>query len=120
MICKLSELCSKYPKMVPEKSLMAPFAYWGFECNDGWYELIDELCADLQTLTDQGHPQLKMMQVKEKFGALRFNAPGGSDAQKSLIRAAQQKSLTICELCGNPGSLDMSGSWHKVRCNNCK
>lgn len=89
---KLKDLVAKYPEMVPDKSAMAPFTHWGFECSDGWYDLIDNLCSDLQHLTSLGHPQLKIMQCKEKFGRLRFNAPGGSPEQKLLISAAQNAS----------------------------
>lgn len=119
---KLSGIIDKYPELVQNELVerMAPFSHWGFECSDGWYDLIDNLCSDLQHLTSLGHPQLKIMQCKEKFGLLRFNAPGGSPEQKALIAAAQNASEKICESCGAPGEIDYSASWIKVRCPKCK
>lgn len=50
---------------------------WGLECGNGWYELIDALCAQidrhLQACFDEGDRfNVKVVQVKEKFGTLRF------------------------------------------------
>ncbi len=62
---------------------------WGFECGDGWYGLIDDLCEALQGETDnEGAPQIGAMQVKEKLGSLRFRAREASERQRAMIRAA--------------------------------
>jgi len=73
------KLCAKYPKIFANrngdkrKTLMC----WGFSCGDGWYWLLDRLCSNLQWDTDKNnrdekYPQIVAMQVKEKFGGLRF------------------------------------------------
>lgn len=50
------QLCEKYPKifvkrnMSPQESCM----YWGLECGDGWFFIIDSLCYRIQYHID--HP----------------------------------------------------------------
>lgn len=63
--------------------------------------MIDQLCRDLQRLTDDNaDPQIVAVQVKEKFGSLRFYIRDASDAQRVLIATASKQSITICSLCG--------------------
>jgi hypothetical protein len=65
---------------------------WGFECNDGWYDIIDSMCLACTELYSTGisidpadrdpndgnaffqvnPPKFIATQVKEKFGVLRF------------------------------------------------
>ena len=44
------ELCRKYPRIFRDRH--APMTYtamcWGFDCGDGWYKIIDMLCAHIQ------------------------------------------------------------------------
>jgi len=53
--------------------------HWGMECGDGWYSLIYSLCADITSLIGDKNIKVTAVQVKEKFGGLRFyydiNAP---------------------------------------------
>lgn len=52
----------------------------GFECDDGWFDIIDVLCERIQFLIDHNdRPQVVAQQVKEKFGTLRFCGFGGGD-----------------------------------------
>jgi len=43
------KLCEKYPKIFVNrtKSMQESCMYWGFECGDGWYGIIDALCEAL-------------------------------------------------------------------------
>lgn len=92
------------------------------ECGDGWYGLIRQLATDIeQTATAAGRDEQawpQVLQVKEKFGRLRFYVLRGDDAIYALIGAAEGASDGICETCGAPGQL-RSGSWLKVRCDQC-
>jgi hypothetical protein len=98
-----AKLCEKYPKIFinrnqsPQETCM----HWGFECGDGWYNLIDDLCTALtytfttsievdevdakrlgiepsiwsdkvQYFFKVEPPQIIANQVKQKFGTLRF------------------------------------------------
>ncbi|CAB3804204.1 hypothetical protein LMG28614_05979 [Paraburkholderia ultramafica] len=94
----------------------APFSYWGLQCGDGWAGLLDDLCRQLQCETaENGAPQVVALQVKEKFGAIRFYAADLAARQRNLVQAAEAASKTTCETCGAPGAL-IDGLWVKTRC----
>lgn len=44
------ELCNKYPKIFANRygAMTETCMCWGFECGDGWYTLLDTLCASIQ------------------------------------------------------------------------
>ena len=49
-----SLLCSKYPKMFVNrhKSMQETCMCWGFSCGDGWFNIIDQLCSNIQHYID--------------------------------------------------------------------
>jgi hypothetical protein len=107
-----SLLCQKYPKMFVNrnKSMQETCMYWGFSCDDGWFDLIDELCGNIQSYIDSNSrapdkiiPQVTVDQVKEKFGTLRFYTTGGDRLIDGMIWFAESMSGRICETCGAPG-----------------
>ncbi len=70
-------------------------------CGDGWFDLIDVLCARMQFHTDvDGAPQVVALQVKEKFGTLRFYADGADEIHTGMIDVAQAMSERTCGSCG--------------------
>jgi hypothetical protein len=91
---------------------------FGFECGDGWFRLIDQLSADITALDEKNGTQTIAVQVKEKFGGLRFYIEGGSDAVIDLIDAAEDESFRTCETCGRPGMLRDWG-WLATLCAKC-
>ncbi|MBC8747371.1 hypothetical protein OKW43_001548 [Paraburkholderia sp. WC7.3g] len=91
------------------------FSVWGFECGDGWFDLIDVLCAKLQLCTKHGAPQVVVMQVKEKSGTLRFSASGADARQRAVIEPAEMMGGRLCELCGKPAETISTG-WMRARC----
>lgn len=79
----------------------------GFQVEDGWFHLIWSLCEDLDPLV-AGHESetrqpFEVLQVKEKFGSLRFYVNGGSTLIWDRIASAEEESLRTCEVCGKPG-----------------
>jgi hypothetical protein len=56
-----------------------------------------------------------IMQVKEKFGALRFYVDEAETELYDLIDAAEKASETTCETCGEPGKIVTTG-WFKATC----
>jgi hypothetical protein len=75
-------------------------------------EAIDEAKAKLDEET------LKVpvaVQVKEKFGGLRFYVNGATDKHWSYISFAESMSYRTCESCGAPGKRYTDG-WHKTLC----
>ncbi len=110
-------LCSRYPRIFAERHLSPreTCMCWGLP-GDGWYALIDALCAELQGLTARyGEPQIVAIQVKEKFGKLRFLVHEASAAQHKAIAAAERMSASTCDVCGEPGQLITDGNY-RTRC----
>lgn len=111
-------LLEKYPKVFPPeeirnnvtKSCMA----FGFECSDGWFDIIEECLRDLSKLPEP--PTL--LQVKEKFGTLRIYVDGYTDEDDAIISRAEKKSENTCEMCGKVGHI-RGAHWYMVRCDDC-
>ena len=98
----------------PRQSLMC----FGFICDDGWFDLIYKLCSDIKKETSHLYP-LEVLEVKEKFGGLRFYTGGGTKKMGDLIRKAENDSFDICERCGKPGTLMVHNGWYKTVCPKC-
>jgi hypothetical protein len=57
-----------------------------------------------------GGPKFEVLQVKEKFGGLRYYVNcRKEEAIRQRIGAAQEESFPICEVCGQPGTLRENG-----------
>lgn len=120
---------------------------------DGWFDIIDKLCTNIQGHIEQvaerrkwsiewnnevNDPeydwnikrsflkreerevpelveQVVAVQVKEKFGTLRFYYSGGDDYIRGLEAMADSMSAVICEDCGKPGKI-RSGGWVRTLC----
>ena len=172
-------LCERYPKIFanryqdPQTTAMC----WGFECGDGWFNLIDRLCGTIQNHIDwrdrevtraktfnlaltraidgdradmiryylpstpeystvpqwvqdwidkavdkkefavvpPAVPQVVAIQVKEKFGGLRFYYCGGDEYIRGVSALAESLSYVTCEVCGSSGTRN-DGGWLTVRC----
>lgn len=127
-------LYEKYPKIFVEKdlSMQETCMCWGIGTGDGWFELIDRLCATLQFHTDKnGYPQVVATQVKEKFGRLRFyhryvepetppNFPRPYEFLEGMIDFAEIMSENTCEICGEKGKVQTKNRWVSVRCEKCE
>lgn len=174
-------LCEKYPKIFAQRTL-APHETcmcWGFACGDGWFNIIDALCGNIQWHIDQHNKdvernkeyhamrdaalagdwslfdernknwatdpryaqrlederasllnkevpkwfcvlepmdQVEAVQVKEKFGGLRFYTDCVPDDYiRGLISLAESLSVRTCEVCGAPGKQGGQG-WIRTLC----
>lgn len=91
----------------PEVSSMA----MGFDCNDGWFDLIWNLSQAIEDVARRdGHdPQSEdwpeAAQVKQKVGALRFHLAKNTNTFAALVDNAMKASEEICEVCGAPGAM---------------
>lgn len=117
-----------YPKMFAEP-------YGGFAVGAGWWPILEKLCDNIQRHTDwrntqrarllenneYKHPvpdevdQVKVSQIKEKFGGLRFYYDGGDDTIDGMVRMAESWASTTCEECGAVGQ-QRSGGWIRTLC----
>lgn len=112
-------LCARYPVLFAHRhrpTSETPMGR-GFSCEDGWFDLIDRLCADIQAAVAKGATQPVAAQVKEKLGELRFYVDGRADpAIRALIDEASECSGKVCEVCGRPGRLMLDGGWVHAAC----
>jgi len=111
-------LFERYPEIFDEYTQPGAeekrFKFW---CKDGWFDLIDTLCAQLQNWTNRHNaPQFVVFDVKEKFGALRFVGHHASAEQKGAVFMAYALSTRLCEECGAPVQLVVDGGCWMTRC----
>ena len=138
------QLVKKYPLIFKNRygDVKETLMCWGFECGNGWYQILDSLCANIQhhidwkekqrqwTITFNSKAALEEMnevpdaiaqvvavQVKEKFGGLRFYYDGGDDQISGMVRMAESWAANTCETCGAPGK-SRNGGWIKTLCDN--
>ena len=116
-------LCKVFPKIFAERNLpMQETAMcWGFDCGDGWFNIINQLCQNIQHHIDWKNKekevvaQVVVSQVKEKYGTLRFYYSGGDDTIDGMVSMAESMSGVTCETCGDVGTSTNEG-WIKVLC----
>jgi hypothetical protein len=82
----------------------------GFTHDDGWFDILWRLCEDLEPLVakfeQETGSQFEVLQVKEKFGGLRFYVNcRRNEAIRQRIGIAADESFRTCEVCGQPGTL---------------
>lgn len=61
------KLVEKYPKIFRDRyaPMMQTAMCWGFSCGDGWFDILDVLCGNIQHHIDWSR--------KQRLGDLRFN-----------------------------------------------
>lgn len=123
-------LCEKYPKIFagrhgdPKETLMC----FGFGHGDGWFQILDSLCSNIQNYIEWNNKnvangygnykkieQVVAVQIKEKFGGLRFYYEGGDDHIGGMVTMAESWASVTCEQCGAPGEI-RHGGWIKTLC----
>lgn len=175
------QLCERYPKIFKNRyeDMRTTAMCWGFDCGDGWFNIIDALCAEIQShiehtrrvraarlrrhrararaqargslqpimahlartysrfdpveaapwMEAEAHrimqedsvlpppacPQVVAVQVKEKYGTLRFYYDGGDALVDGLVRMAESMSAKTCEICGDVGKV-YDNRWVTTRC----
>lgn len=98
----------------------APEAAEGYpNCEEGWRDLLERACDRIEEALEGG--VFRVLQVKEKFGTLRFYWDGDmSDAAKAkvdeAIALATARSACTCEICGAGGRLYNRGGWLATAC----
>lgn len=88
----------------------------GFECGDGWFDLIYKLSQDIEAaahdagLEPDSPDWPRCRQVKEKLGGIRFYVFNCSNERiRALIDSAYEQSCKTCEYCGKPGERATDG-----------
>lgn len=135
---KLEELIAAHPKLFRGSEPAVP-SY----VPEGWYEIVDQLCCDIEALVAPEPERIEVRQIKEKFGGLRFYFAWDRDADlfldlhgdggirtlvteahgpqvmtgiRALVTAASERSEQTCQRCGAPGTLTTRGGWVSTLC----
>jgi hypothetical protein len=134
------KLKEKYPKIFTSDNVTS-FSMYGIECGNGWYELLNQLCESIQFHVDHNvkkkfwanfkfikkifniqdvSNQVEILQIKEKWGTLKFYYTGGDRYIKGLVAFAETMSATICEYCGTNRNVKERGINRIITlCNEC-
>jgi ribosomal protein L37AE/L43A len=83
----------------------------------GWVGRLETLLQDLQKLN---YDLKGIVQIKEKFGSLRFYINGATEEQYQLVNQAEKETEKICEECGHFGKIRPANGWWKCRCDACQ
>jgi hypothetical protein len=75
----------------------------------GWHPLLDKIFAILPE-------DAVVLQVKEKFGGLRFYVDYVDEKVLDFIDEVEAESFKICEVCGQPGECKPIGGWYQTLC----
>ena len=106
----IRELKQKYP-------MFSEIHPCNFGCGEGWKPIIQNLCEQIHNL----EPTIKVVQIKEKFGSLRFYIDGSNSFEVGdLIDAAEKESSVTCEECGAVGLTARISGWMKTLCPVCE
>jgi hypothetical protein len=149
-------------ELLNQKEMVIPIQF-GFECEDGWYMLLDELMSEIQSHIEnenrtirfnelkykwmwklqnwirlkrkfkiadwiynlapkvkQPPINVKIHQIKEKFGGLRFYYSGGDERIHGMVGFAETLSYKICEHCGSTKNVSQTKKgWITTLCEDC-
>lgn len=82
----------------------------------GWQVLVDVLWFAVRY--EFKKRDIKILQIKEKFGGLRFYVSGTFPELSHLVDQMEYLSEKTCECCGRPG-VPRPGGWIKTLCEEC-
>lgn len=149
---KLNTLLEEYPEFfklkerLEEEGPKMPFPLFGFECDDGWYVILERLFSWINfNIEHNDYPRIIVNQIKEKFGGLRFyydvlpfdehvwkRNKDYTDEEKwkwldnysreisGAVSYAESLSRHTCERCGSTKDVTSEGSWIITRCKKCR
>ena len=95
---------------------------FGYQCDEGWHPHINDLVDDIAAIDKD--ETVNILQIKEKFGSLRFYYTCKNDRVKDvvdiLIYNYSVKLSNVCESCGKPGKKITIKNRKKTLCDKCK
>lgn len=110
-------LCKPHLSLFPNAVIVHDHFFWGFECGDGWFDILNHAFSLVSARTDisPGCGEVTVEQVKEKFGGLRIHYRGGDDFVEGVFNLAEAASVHICAICGNRAP-NRRMHYHHPRC----
>lgn len=122
------KLTKSFPNLYRDRfsSILTSCLPWGYECNDGWYNILFEASEKLEKIIIQlkeDNPLEehlpKAVQVKEKFGTLRIYLSNETEEMSEIVEEAERISAETCEQCGKLGKSNKYG-WIETLCDGCR
>lgn len=89
----------------------------GFEKNKPFYDFLHKLLGNAYKHAKWIKiypPAVKIEQIKEKFGGLRFYYSGGDKQVEGMVNMAEYLCSKTCEITGKPGVACIRGGWWKT------
>lgn len=106
-------------ELTAQKEIVEPIQF-GISCGDGWYWLLDNLMDSiLHYCRNNKKPLINILQIKEKFGGLRFYFNGGDDIIHGMVWFAEHLSYHVCEYCGTTENVGHTRGWMATMCKDC-
>lgn len=111
-----NELAKEYPFLVSESE----FNHID-DVPSGWLNIVKEFLPKLKArlIGIDFLKDYKIMQIKEKFGFIRWYDNTADDSIMNLIQELEQKSEKTCIICGEPATY-VSLGWISPYCTECK
>jgi len=106
-------------ELTNQESIVMPIQF-GFECGDGWYWLLYEIMDTIYNYCNWNKVEIpKVLQIKEKYGALNFYFVGGNETVRGMVWFAEHLSRNICETCGTNKNVGSTRGWIYTICEKC-
>lgn len=113
---KPKELLEKYPQIFNPK----PYCI-GYEIEEHWIPIIDKMCQEMMDYYEKNPdvPIQRCVQMKEKFGTLRFYLEAYTKELDIIINKAEKSTSKICLKCGSKDDVKPTKGWIKYLCKEC-
>lgn len=124
-----NKILKRFPKFFKDreftyngKTHISPFS---MSIGWGWHGILRRLCENIERELDklpEDEQTFQVLQVKEKFGGLRFYFSFKTKNKdlynriNNYVEEAEQKSIRTCEKCGLPGKVRRNLGWYKCMC----
>ena len=122
------QLCEQYPFLLPRNiwtdEIPKDFDYSYTELDsmpDGWRKAFGlQMCEELkqELIRINKIDEFRIVQIKEKFGELRFYTNWVTDEIEAIINKYTELSRKTCINCGKPATVITTG-WISPFCNDC-
>lgn len=127
---KNKKLCEKYPFLIPRNrwtgEVVEDYDYSYTELDampDGWRKVFGEqMCEEIQNelnkLSEEDKLKYRILQIKEKYGYLRWYSNWHTDEIAKIITKYEELSERTCIKCGAPAT-KISLGWISPWCDEC-
>lgn len=98
------------------------FSTWLDDMPDGWRNAFGlKMCQEIKDLLVKNNclNDYRILEVKEKYGTLRWYDNGGPKGLDAIISKYEDMSMCICPYCGKPTKYYTKG-WISYICEDCK